>query len=316
MLEMEELITVAVIAYNSEKTIIETLDSINNQTYNKKNIEIIISDDGSSDNTLSLSREWKELYSDRFHVVKIVSHDKNKGVTANCNQAWKLATGYWIKTIAADDLLLPDCIDLNVNYCIEHPATNVLFSNMVSFNQLGQEEIIKHDVHKMSCTLEKQYINLLTECYLLAPTSFIKKKAFIDIGYGDQTYLMIEDYPLWLKFLIKGYRLDYLNKETVRYRKGDTLSQQETRIGSIIYFESLYSFQKEKLWPLLPPRLWFKKWDDVVLFYQRFFWIKAFGNKINKPYVIFKTLLFLVRPYRVYTYLNNAIKKKKASHES
>ena len=61
---------------------------------------------------------------------------------------------------------------------LKHPATNVLFSNMVSFNQLGQEEIIKHDVHKMSCTLEKQYINLLTECYLLAPTSFIKKKSF------------------------------------------------------------------------------------------------------------------------------------------
>ncbi|CAJ1817595.1 glycosyltransferase [Aeromonas hydrophila] len=309
MLEMEELVTVAVISYNSEQTIIETLNSINHQTYNKKSIEIIISDDGSSDNTLSISEEWKKIHVEKFYAIRIVSHNKNKGVTANCNQAWKLATGSWIKTIAADDLLLPDCIALNINYSLYHPDTNVLFSNMISFNQLGQEETIKHDLDKMLCSRERQYINILTECYLFAPTSFIKKKAIIDIGYGDEAYPMIEDYPLWLKFLTKGYKLDYLNKETVRYRKGDTLSQQETKIGNVIYFKSLYSFQKEKIWPLLPSMLLFKKWDDSVLFYQRVLWIKLFGNKINVPYYIYNKSLFLIRPYRVYKYINNAIKK-------
>lgn len=301
MLKMEKLITIAVIAYNSEKTIMDTLDSISNQTFNKKNIEVIISDDGSSDNTLSIAEKWRNLYLDQFYSIRLVSFDINQGVTANCNQAWRLATGSWIKSIAADDVLLPDCIKLNVNYVFEHPSANVVFSNMIPFTQRGQEKAIKHDVHKFSCGQKKQYESILRECDLFAPTSFMRKDALIDVGFGDQAYPMIEDYPLWLKYLSSGYQFDFLNEETVLYRRGDSLSQQGEKIGNVKYLQSLYSFQKEKIWPRLPASLILKKWDDSVLFYQRVYWIKVFGNHVNVCYVIFQKLLFLIRPYRVYS---------------
>ena len=296
-----QIITVAVIAYNSEKTIKDTLDSISNQTFNKKNIEVIISDDCSIDNTLYIAEEWRRLHLEQFHSVRIVSHDKNQGVTANCNQAWRLATGSWIKSIAADDLLLPDCIELNVNYVLEHPSANVVFSNMIPFTQFGQEKAVKHDTRKFFCGQKKQYESLLRECDLFAPTSFMRKDALVNVGFGDQSYPMIEDYPLWLKYLSSGYQFDYLNEETVLYRRGDSLSQQEKQIGNIKYLQSLYSFQREKIWPRLPACLFLKKWDDSVLFYQRICWIKLFGNQVNIYYAIFQKLLFLIRPYRVFS---------------
>ncbi len=302
--KVENLVTVAVIAYHSEKTIVETLNSILTQTYDIKNVEVIISDDGSSDKTLFLATEWKKQHFDKFHSISIVSHNVNQGVVANCNQAWRLATGNWIKTIAADDLLLPKCLECNVNYILEHPCTDILFSDMVSFTSLGQKKTIKHDANKFSCDRMKQYENILRECYLLAPTSFIKRNVLVDVGFGDQAYPMIEDYPLWLRCLSHGYRLDYLNAETVLYRIGDSLSQQGTRVGNTLYLKSLYSFQKEKVWPLLPPTLILKKWDDAVLFYQRVYWIKFFGNHANIFYKTFKALLLLIRPYRLYRLMN------------
>ncbi|QTL92800.1 glycosyltransferase [Aeromonas jandaei] len=300
--KIDKLVTVTVIAYHSEKTIIETLDSILNQTYDIKNIEVIISDDGSSDNTLFLASEWQKLHLDKFHSVHIVSHDKNQGVVANCNQAWRLARGHWIKTIAADDLLLPECIEINVNYIAEHPCTKLLFSNMISFTKSGQKKIIKHNVQKISCGREKQYENILRECYLLAPTSFINKNVLVDVDFGDQTYPMVEDYPLWLRCLDNGYKFDYLNAETVLYRIGDSLSQQGTKIGNVLYLKSLYLFQKEKIWPQLPPNLFLKKWDDTVLYYQRIYWIKLFGNNMSVYYKIFVFLLLLFRPYRLFSF--------------
>ena len=61
---MDMLVTVVVVTYNSSKYVLETLDSIFEQTY--KNIELIITDDGSSDNTVELCREWLTHYGDRF----------------------------------------------------------------------------------------------------------------------------------------------------------------------------------------------------------------------------------------------------------
>ncbi|HBA5772773.1 TPA: glycosyltransferase, partial [Escherichia coli] len=60
MLRMNKFITITVISYNSSATISDTLNSILQQTYNKKNIEVIISDDASKDNTLLIANDWKD----------------------------------------------------------------------------------------------------------------------------------------------------------------------------------------------------------------------------------------------------------------
>ncbi|MBA7854554.1 glycosyltransferase [Enterobacter sp. RHBSTW-00901] len=298
--EVKEIITVAVISYNSGNTIADTLNSIVSQTYNKNAIEVIIADDGSRDHTLSVAQQWKEQNNHLFNNIVIVTHEKNRGVAANCNQAWQLASGSWIKTIAADDLLLPNCIELNVRFISRHPKAKIVFSDMIPFTVDGKNTPIKHDKKKICANQQLQLKNILSECYLLAPTGFISKDVLEYVGYADESYPMIEDYPLWLKCLRSGFTLSYMEENTVLYRKGDSLSQQGSRIGNLLYLQSLYSFQKEKIWPLLPASMLLKKWDDFLLFKQKTVWMKIFGNKVTVPYLVVQKLMFLLRPYKVF----------------
>lgn len=309
MSEMEMLITVVVISYNSGNTIAETLHSILEQTYDKKNIEVIISDDGSQDDTLLVAQEWKKQNQAFFKEIIIISHKKNKGVAANCNQGWRLASGKWIKTIAADDLLLPDCLKHNACFVSNNPGAKIVFSDMIPFTGNVYQAPIVHDKNKILCNQQQQFNNILSECYLLAPTAFINNEVLKEVGYADESYPMIEDYPLWFKCLSNGYLLSYLEETTVLYRKGDSLSQQGTRIGNASYLESFYNFQKEKIWPKLPLSKILKKWDDYLLFKQRILWIRLFGNKVTLPYLILQKSLFLIRPYRLYSFAKKLMNK-------
>ncbi|WDC36146.1 glycosyltransferase [Escherichia albertii] len=306
---MNKFITITVISYNSSATISDTLNSILQQTYNKKNIEVIISDDASKDNTLLIANDWKDKNKDIFNNIVIVSHSENKGVASNCNQAWKLAKGEWIKTIAADDMLLPNCIEENIKYVLNNSDTKIIFSDMIPFTSYGYEEPMKHDKKKINCSHNQQKKNILYQCYLLAPTAFINRKVLTDVGYADEAYPMIEDYPLWLRCLNNGYKFSYMEKNTVIYRQGDSLSQQNTKIGNIFYMQSLYSFQKEKIWPQLPKWMIFKKWDDYILYKHKKFWIKKFGNEITFFYRVSRKMVFLLRPYKMYLFVKKIIMK-------
>ena len=106
------IVSIIVITYNSSKYVLETLKSALNQTYN--NIELIISDDCSTDNTISICQNWLDENKYRFVDVKIVANKNNNGIPANCNRGINASTGDWIKLVAGDDVLCPNCISDNL----------------------------------------------------------------------------------------------------------------------------------------------------------------------------------------------------------
>src|SRR5690606_12047202 len=106
------LVSVVVITYNSAKYVLATLESIKAQTY--QNIELIVSDDCSNDDTVEICRSWMVENCERFIRTELITTEKNKGIPANCNRGVTASQGLWIKIIAGDDLLLPNCISHNV----------------------------------------------------------------------------------------------------------------------------------------------------------------------------------------------------------
>ena len=106
----KSLVSVAVVTYNSSKTVVETLDSIANQTY--PDLELIVSVDCSTDNTVEICREWIEAHKERFVRTELLTVEKNTGVSANMNRGADACQGEWVKDIAGDDVLLPECIDI------------------------------------------------------------------------------------------------------------------------------------------------------------------------------------------------------------
>ena len=101
------LVSIIVITYNSSKYVLETLESAKAQTY--QNIELIVSDDCSTDNTVEICHNWIEQNKERFVRTELITVEKNTGIAPNCNRGVKAAKGEWVKLIAGDDVLHQNC---------------------------------------------------------------------------------------------------------------------------------------------------------------------------------------------------------------
>ncbi len=304
---MNSIVSIVVVTYNSSKTILDTLNSIKHQTYKLSNVELIITDDASTDKTILIVNEWLELNSREFYKVILLDNNKNEGVASNINKAWRLCSGKWVKSIAGDDLLFPNCIELNVNFVKNNSNAKIVFSNVKLFTYeiTNQLKDLSHDNVFFELSSCQQRDALLYENKLIAPSAFISRQLLIDVGYADEKYCMIEDYPLWLKISKSGERFFLLNEFTVYYRYDESLSNQISKIGNVKYLESMYDFKKDMIWPLWPKRYLFRYIDEVFNYHEKFLLIKIFRNKATKAYKIIHRLLFLIRPYQLYSLLFN-----------
>lgn len=117
------IVSICIPIYNGEKYLEEALLSAINQTYS--NIEIIISDDQSKDNSLIIAKELLEKSAIKY---KMVSHLPPPGIGANWNNAIKHANGKYIKLLFQDDLLDLDCIEKMVNLAEQDEQIGLVFS--------------------------------------------------------------------------------------------------------------------------------------------------------------------------------------------
>ena len=249
---MTALVSVPVITYNSARTIIETLDSIKAQTY--PNIELIISDDCSTDNTVALCREWVEKNKERFVRTEILTVEKNTGVSGNSNRSKEACRGVWIKGIAGDDILLPNCVQDCMDYVAEHPDTIYLVGRMEGFGRT-QEEVDEYmnrcfDYSIFDLSAEEQYQRLVFKGNCVpAPAVFYNKKRVQELNItNDERIPMVEDYPKWMNVTKKGVRLHGLDKTIVRYRLSEssistttTPSLRAKQSSALIYIYYIFS---------------------------------------------------------------------------
>jgi glycosyltransferase involved in cell wall biosynthesis len=251
----KEVVTVSVISYNSESTVLETLNSIYEQSYGPENIELIISDDGSKDETVKVVNAWLKDKSIYFKDVNFIANQINEGVSKNVNHAWKAANSKWIKTIAADDILLPHCIQSYSEYVVQNPEVRIVFSSMEKFDsKTGSILGLLPDKARMDFFIKsanEQYCILLKDSFNFAPTSFILAELLTDVGYADERFQFLEDLPLWLKITKSGNQLYFLNQVTVKYRIGDSLSNSTTRLINRKFYEQMLQLYKLYIFPNL-----------------------------------------------------------------
>ena len=232
------LVSVCIITYNSSEFIVEALDSVFEQTY--INIELIVSDDCSQDNTVEKCRKWMDEHAHRFVQTEVLTVEKNTGVSANCNRAVRRGTGEYIKLFAGDDRLLPNCISDNIDYVQKHIETDLLFSDMKVFGQ-GQsgDGIVSPSVYFNHLTPYQFKIWQLVYSLLPAPCCFMKLSAYTQLGGYDESIPMMEDKPFWVKAIFAGLVIKYLPKLTVCYRVSPkSLSQSKDNSNYRIFSES------------------------------------------------------------------------------
>ena len=255
-MKIKPLVSVIVVTYNSEAFVLETLESIKRQTY--RNLELVVTDDCSTDRTVSLVEEWVKENAARFSRVRIVTSRVNTGITPNINRGILAASGEYIKLIAGDDILIETCIEKMVGFCTSNNlefayARVTTFTNAKEEASLDRSRILSENLNHeiFDFTREKQYRRILSGFRMYALGLFMRKDFITRMGLFNEKYRMMEDYPFVLKAVSKGYKLELLNEVLAKYRvrsPAETKRILNTRRKSE-HTSDLERFEKEELIP-------------------------------------------------------------------
>lgn len=257
---LQPLVSIAVIAYNSAKYILETLESIKAQTYN--HIELIISDDCSTDNTISLCQLWTKENKDRFVNIKIVQSPINTGQSGNYNRAFDACAGEWIKEIDGDDKLLPNCIASFIKYTNIHPDAMYIFGKTHCFGGDAvlcqkKEKYFEYSMFLRSPADQLHYL-LYEGNFIPSIASFYNKEYILSLGFrNDERIPLIEDYPKWIRLLDLGVNFHFLDEYIANYRINCGVSNTPI---SIAYRKSLFLVDLYYRYPH-----WLQDGDDSML---------------------------------------------------
>ena len=206
-------VTIICLCYNHEKFVASTLQSVINQTY--KNIQLIVVDDFSQDNSVGVINEWIK---GRPNIV-FIKNKLNMGNTKSFNKALIYAMGEYIIDLAADDVLLPYCVAEQI-YAFKTSKLNnlaMVYSNISITDE--HLNIVAEYYKKKDCPqsgdIYKMVIGRTVE--LCSVGSMIKKSALITLG-GYSTDLAYEDLDLWVR-LSRRYNVQYIPKILVLKRE-------------------------------------------------------------------------------------------------
>lgn len=251
---MDKLVSICIPTYNGEKYILEALSSVNSQNY--KNIEIIISDDNSNDNTLKIVNDFIDI--SKF-PIKIVHHKPN-GIGANWNNSLKHASGEFIKFLFQDDILKFNCVYEMVQVLIQNSNIGLVASKrdfIYDVNYLSDDLKVwtqKYGDLQKGLNLTSTKGILIIDKQLFKKSNFLhsplnkigepstymfRKKILKEVGWFREDLKQILDYEFCYRIL-KKYNIVILEDSLVKFRLHQN---QETNInrGKSINDYNIYS---------------------------------------------------------------------------
>ena len=200
-------VTLVGLCYNHNRFVIETLESILQQTY--PNLEVLLIDDCSKDDSVNVVEQWLQEQKLNWKFIK---HTSNQGITKSLNESLELATGKYYKAVACDDLLMPEFISTMVK-CFEELNDDyaLIYSDVITINVNSEVFGVSQFAERKWDTVEKipsgKLFNQLAEyCFIPAVGTFMRTKPLKEIRFDEN--LLIEDWDMWLQlskqYLIKG----------------------------------------------------------------------------------------------------------------
>lgn len=182
--------------YNCAPTLQEALDSLYAQTY--QDFKIILCDDGSKDDTLKIAEDNARQHEN----VIVIKNERNMGLNYTLNHCLKYADTEYVARMDGDDLSMPTRFEKEIKFLDEHPEYAIVSTPMVHFDENGEfmrGAVEEGEPHKSKFNYGSPF------CH--APC-MVRTKAYKDVGgyTVDERLLRMEDYNLWMKMYVAGYR--------------------------------------------------------------------------------------------------------------
>jgi len=204
-----ELVSVIIPSYNRAHLIGDSICSVIAQTYT--NLEIIVVDDGSTDNTEEVIAA---IFDSRLRYIR----QPNRGRSDARNHALSIASGKYITFLDSDDLYLPNKIELQVAYLKSHPGVGMIYTSAHCINDQGQLLAHKYEATKSGLIYES--IAFFKPVTIPLPTVMTYKRVMDHVGSFDENLHRFEDTDMWRR-ISKSYRIDAMPEYTCLLRTHD-----------------------------------------------------------------------------------------------
>jgi glycosyltransferase involved in cell wall biosynthesis len=245
---LSSLVSIIITAYNQDKFLSEAIESVLNQTYT--NLECIIIDDGSIDQTKSIC----EKYLSQDKRIKYF-FQLNKGVAIARNKGFELSSGTFIQFLDGDDFLLPDKLRIQVGFMEDHDDVGVSYTNHFHYWN-NTKQFASYDFENLSENPLDQFLYKHDEGVSLPIHAALIRKDIWSIGetpFPSDFPYRYEDWVFWVKICLKNIKFYFLNERLVAYRMheenfvADPLSIVLNAIKATLYISNLISSDSRQL---------------------------------------------------------------------
>lgn len=288
-----KMVSICIPTYNGEKYLQEALDSVKKQTY--QHIEVIISDDNSSDNTLRICEKFKK----EVNFPVYIYHHVPSGIGANWNNCVEKSNGEYIKFLFQDDILENNCIEEMLKVFQKNEAIKLVASKRKFIN--NNTSIAPIEINswiRMFSNLQSQFEKDNGEDYYVIDKNLFKRDDFFEyplnkigepsvvmfkkdiinkIGLFNNDLKQILDYEYWYRILSK-YQIAIINKSLVSFRIHDSQETNVNRNRRINDYDYYEKFQINKLFFLISSK---RKKELLIKHSSLFKFIYSIYNKIR-----------------------------------
>lgn len=192
---MEYRVSIIMGIYNCENTLDEAIQSLLDQT--NQQWKLIMCDDGSKDNTYKKA----ENYAEQYENIILIQNDKNMGLNYTLNHCLEYVDTEYVARMDADDISLPTRLEKEINFLDNHEEYTIVSTPMIYFDENGDFRVGKGNGE----IIKSDFIKGTPFCH--APC-MVRSEAYRKVkGYTvAEKLLRVEDYHLWYKMYLNGYR--------------------------------------------------------------------------------------------------------------
>jgi glycosyltransferase involved in cell wall biosynthesis len=266
---MNHLVSICIPTYNGTVFIAEAMDSAIAQTY--ENLEIIVSDDSSEDETLKIIESYKQ----KTNIPIYINNHQPTGIGANWNNSIKKANGEYIKFLFQDDVLSPNCIQEMVDVFLQNSNLGLVACKRDFIIEDGQSLEIEDWINKFK-NLQVQFqkneeITIIDKTLFSRrdfldspmnkigepPTVLFRKEIIQEIGFFDEELKQILDYVFYYRIL-KKYPIAIINKPLVKFRIHEAQATNVNRDQPILDYQLYDRILYKEFYNLLHPSIQLK----------------------------------------------------------
>lgn len=239
------LVSVICVCHDQAAFVVEALQSILNQTYEP--IEIIVTDDASTDESLKVIEAFKNKTE---RDIEIVAHSANLGHCRVFNHAFNLSSGKFVIDLAADDILEPNRVTEGVSSLMKHgPSYGVHFGDATLIDK--HSSILKYhktqDFFNEGSVPEGNLYEVILRKYFICPPTMMYTRAVIKTLQGYDETLYYEDFDFWVRSsrnfnycytpkLIAQKRILKSSKSSTQYKLGSKMIKSTLKVCVKAYF--------------------------------------------------------------------------------